>query len=148
MKSTGFDCVFDLGVRNSKISHALLESKHGEFTSFGKDFIVLLVWFLRISARWKLGDFHCRDLLRRNDAIHMSAKVVENQCQETKVTTSNASMSTTFNLGSVTNVEYRCKLCISHPSQISEILFPVLIGTAVLPWFRLNAAQLDAADLP
>jgi len=50
-KSTGFDWAFDLGCRNSKISHALLESKHGEFASFGKDFIVLLVWFLRISAR-------------------------------------------------------------------------------------------------
>jgi hypothetical protein len=78
MKPTGLHGACQLGERKSQISHALLKSEHGEFTSFGKDFIVLLVWFLGILARWKLGEFHSRDLLRRNDATHLSEQVVEN----------------------------------------------------------------------
>ena len=78
MKVTGLHWAFNLGDRNSQISHALLKSKHGEFTSFGQDFIVLLVCFLRIFARRKLGEFHSCDLLRRNHVTHLSEKVVEN----------------------------------------------------------------------
>ena len=59
----GLDWVFGFGDRNSPISHALLKSKHGEFTRFGKNVIVLLVAFLQMFTRWKSGEFHSRNLL-------------------------------------------------------------------------------------